>query len=388
MPQHDFIPHACHYDKDTILTRSGHLLQTICIKEFASSSQSESNVGEELKQLLSKHIQSNKFALYFHTVRKRKNLDTSPQMPSRFAQGLHEKWVKQNEWDNRFVNEIYVTVIRSGLPIKTGYKDAVRLFFMGGVVEHHARVLEQGAQELRSVVDAMLKTLASSGGLRLTLKYDDKVGYTSELLKFFAYILRLETNDVPLPAADLSVHLSKYKLIFGQNTFKFANANQEYYATILSLKRFDSISQHAIERLLQFQAQFVITSAVTFVSIAEALKFTEYQRYILTISKDKTFASESGIDPYFHPKQEYRETSFAAVQTTIMLVENTPGALESLSAKMNSLLAEIGIPAVREDLNLEHSYWAQYLMKYKNNLNYCHIYKALLTQEMIPEYLY
>jgi type IV secretion system protein VirB4 len=358
-PQRDFIPYACHYDKDTVLTRSGHLLQTICIKEFAAVSQLEANVRDNINKLLSQHIQSNKFALYFHTVRKRKNLDTSTQPSPAFAQGLHKNWVKQNEWNNRFVNDMYITVIRGGSSIKTGYKDAARLFFMNRVVENHTRALEQGAQELRSTVDSVLKSLADSGATRLSLKYSDKDEYSSELLQFFAYILRLETKDISLPTSDLAEHLTAYRLMFGQSTLKFANSEREYYASILSLKRFDSLSQHAIDKLLQFNAQFIISSAVTFVPIVEALKFTEYQRYMLTISKDKVFEGESGIDPYFHPKQEYRETSFCTAQTTIMLVESSQEALEKLTIRMNSLLNDVGIPAIREDLNLEHSYWSQ-----------------------------
>ena len=124
-PASDFIPYACHYNKETILTKNGELLQVIRIAGLSHEVLGKNKVSmrETIRKAIAEKVRSNNFSLCFHTIRKQVNLDTSPAFPSFVQDQLHKSWVRQNDWDHKFVNELYITVICSGMPIEVNIKN-------------------------------------------------------------------------------------------------------------------------------------------------------------------------------------------------------------------------------------------------------------------------
>ena len=67
-PDEDFIPYVCHYDKNTILTKNGELLQIIRITGFSDDSIMSEVVSlrDNIRDSIVDHIKENKFAFWFH----------------------------------------------------------------------------------------------------------------------------------------------------------------------------------------------------------------------------------------------------------------------------------------------------------------------------------
>ena len=70
---HNFIPYACYYDKNTILTKNGELLQSIRVKGLSyDTSGGDDSLRDSLVQHVFKRVPSNKFSFYLHTIREAK----------------------------------------------------------------------------------------------------------------------------------------------------------------------------------------------------------------------------------------------------------------------------------------------------------------------------
>ena len=76
-PVPSFIPYACHYDSNTILTKNGELLQTIKIVGFTYETLGGSSLSlrDTVRKAVLERVKSSNFALYFHTVRRKHSLD-------------------------------------------------------------------------------------------------------------------------------------------------------------------------------------------------------------------------------------------------------------------------------------------------------------------------
>ena len=86
----EFIPYACHFDDHTLLTKNGELMQVIKVTGFnfetvGHKAKEASDLRETLRQTIQKTFKTNKFALWLHTVRQKKNLATGGEYPEDFA---------------------------------------------------------------------------------------------------------------------------------------------------------------------------------------------------------------------------------------------------------------------------------------------------------------
>ena len=112
-PDQDFIPYVCHYDPDTILTKNGELLQVIRITGFGSASMNVDIVSlrDSVREAISSNISDAGVALWFHTIRRKKNIVPEGKFDDFFSDKLNEAWVAENRWNYQYVNELYITVI-------------------------------------------------------------------------------------------------------------------------------------------------------------------------------------------------------------------------------------------------------------------------------------
>lgn len=356
-----FIPYACHYNANTILTKNGELLQTIKIVGFTYETLGGSNIGlrELVRKVVSEQIKSTHFSLYFHTVRRKQSLDTHPKYSNYFSQKLHDEWVKKNSWDDKYVNELYLTVIHGAAPfVSTQPINLMTYFIPGKLYQAHDEYLEQAFIDLDATVNALLENLAHCGAVRLGLNLDPKLGYVSDLLKFFGKIIHLEETDMPMPMADLSRSLAKYKVAFGNNALEVKRDSSKFFASILSLKSYHEVSALVLDKFLQLPQEMVITQTINFADKIETLKNYHYQNYILKVSGDEEFQEILGLNDFFDDKKT-SPIDFCESQITVMLIADTIPLLEERVVSAAKTMFDIGMPVVREDLNLEHCFWSQ-----------------------------
>jgi type IV secretion system protein VirB4 len=379
-PASDFIPYACHYDKDTILTKNGELLQTIKIVGLSHEviGKRKNSMRELIRNTIATKFLSDNISLCFHTIRKEVNLDHKPLFPSFMQDQLHKSWVSQNEWNKKFVNELYITVISKGMPIEINVSNFSKMFFVSSLVTEHDEFLKNSYNNLAQLADVLLTELKDYGAVKLQVQYDEKIGYYSQLVTFFCNIIQLEKERTPVKMQDISKQLSQYNVAFGGNALEVRRGVKKIFATMLTIKDCHNISDRAVDKFLQISNQIVVTQTMNFVDEKTAFAQYAYQDYILNISGDNEFAEITGLKTVIDEKNNFNQTSFCHGQTTIMVIADTLEELESNAMVVAQRLNSFGISIIREDINAENCFWAQL----PGNFSYLVRKKTLLSRKV------
>ena len=95
----DFVPYACLCNPHTILTKNGELLQTIKMVGFSYEALSSAPVGlrEVIRQALLEHVREPRYAIWFHTMRRKQSLAPKGQFNEPFAAQVDRAWNQKND---------------------------------------------------------------------------------------------------------------------------------------------------------------------------------------------------------------------------------------------------------------------------------------------------
>jgi type IV secretion system protein VirB4 len=378
-PDEDLIPYVFHYDPNTILTKNGELLQTIRITGFSSTSIVSEIVSlrDSVRDAVADNIKDNKVALWFHTMRRKKNIVPKGEFKDSFAQKLNESWVKKNKWDDQYVNELYITVIVEGMDTSVGnFTSFLRSFSFGSTKRLHRDFLSEAHNKLSQIVNGIVDQVESYGAKILGINEWDNVIY-SEPMRFFGKIVNLYEERYPLSANDISSEMSTHKVAFGSRELEVVGDDNKNFAAILSLKEYFEISTEALDHILQLPFEFIITQSFDFSKSIKELDHFEYQNYILQVSGDEELRHEIGIADVVDSNQG-RTTDFGKLQTTIMVIANNRSDLEKDIKMIIEQFSSFGLVVVREDVFLEHCFWAQL----PGNFRYLRRQKLINTQNV------
>lgn len=356
----DFVPYACHYSPETILTKNGELIQIIKIVGFYNE-----RIGAETNDLrklihkaISENITSSDFAIWFHTIRKKHDLDPGGNFKVDFSKQLNAEWKKRNDWSNQYVNEVYISVIRDGISVGKGNpKEILSSALFTTLKKRHDNFLEMANKELTKVVNGMIECLKSFGASKLSV-VERKEGFYSEQLQFFAKILNLSEVPIPLPVRDLSEYLASSYIAFGFNTMEIRSIAGKKFGAIFTIKEARMPGANALDKFLQLPQEFIVAQTLDFINNKEALKEFRKPYDILVTSGSDDFANSIGLKDIVE-NDKGRATDFGNSQTTILLADSDLQQLEKNILLATDALKNLGIVATRRDLRLEECFWAQ-----------------------------
>lgn len=360
----EFVPYACHYDDRTILTKNGELMQVIKVTGFTYESVKKDDaerlsLRRALRQAIMESITTNNFALYFHTIRRKRDLSTGGVYPPGFAKELHQTWTKRHDWEHQYINELYVTIIIEGQSLSM--KD-VRGFFRAinfpKEMRYRMGYLDKSAQELDAVVGNIMQRLESYGAQRLQIREHPDGIYYSELSGFLSKILNLKYEPIPLATVDLSTMLPSHRILFGYNALEVKGDTGRHFGAMLTIKEYHEISSSSVDELLQIPQQFIVTETFDFVNNKKGMEAFAKQRRYMQITDDKFLAEASGLNAILAANKG-TSVDFGEHQITIMILEDTLALLERGVGFAVEALQSIGVFTFREDIFMEDSYWAQ-----------------------------
>lgn len=362
--EQDFIPYACHYDAETLLTKNGELMQTVKIVGFSFETVESENGGdlrETIRKAIRDGLDSNDFAVWFHTIRSRQNLSTSGggAYQESFPKYVHDTWNKRHDWEHKYINELYITIVREG---ETGsIRNAGRFLRSLNAArdnDERAQNLRRMHAELNTAMERMLEHLAPFGARKLGIFQRDDT-YYSEPMRFLGKILKLRDEDVPLEYEDLSTQLATDDVTFSFDAMEVrAPSGQRRFAAMLTIKEYRELSLASIDEFLQLPEEFVVTQSMDFINNENAYKSFKYQHYIVGLSNDTSLARVSGLNDIVNSAQG-QPTDYGEHQLTIFLTADDMKHLNRYVERTIEALNSLGIVAMREDLRLEESYWAQ-----------------------------
>lgn len=356
---HDFIPVACHYDKNTLLTKNGELIQIIQIDGVYSQIVRDDlvNLRSIIRDTIKKNINSDAFAFWVHTIRRKENLDDPAPYPDLFSANVHNIWRDKNYWDDKFINTLYISIVYHKPNLEISSVQSFLNSLSGQVLDKfHSDYFTNAALKLHQAVDNILQDLDFFGVRRLGIRYEEDEAF-SELVFLFRRIVNLNELPQPIPITDFSLSLGTHHYVVGNNQMQVKDKDGLTFASIISLKEYHEMSSEAIELLLNLPMEFVATEAFHFISKSKAIEKIAHTKYILDVSRSEEILHDRNIDTMVN--MEDKGVNFCNQQISIMVLDDDQEILTNNVARASAELSKRGIVHVLEDINLEQTFWAQ-----------------------------
>jgi type IV secretion system protein VirB4 len=355
----DFVPVACHYDKNTLLTKNGELLQTIEINGIHSEKISKDlfSLRAVVRKSIAESINCTKFAFWIHTIRRKANLDDPKDYPSFFPANVHDIWRRKNYWHDKFVNRLYITIVHDAPELKLkSFNSIVNSLFPKTIANFEEKFFSMAVTELNNTVDSMLEGLSSFGAEKLGIRFEGEECFSDPMF-LYRRIMQLNEENCPVPISDISKSLASHNYTVGSDKIEVVGESGKKFAAMMSIKEYQEVSAEAIDRFLQIPVEMVATEVFYFVDKKEVAPKFEHQNYILGISGDEDLKKMKGIDKIFDENQT--GARFCHQQISFMVMGNDLKTLDNQVSQASETLSRIGIVHVREDINLEKTFWAQ-----------------------------
>ncbi|WP_298465986.1 VirB4 family type IV secretion/conjugal transfer ATPase [uncultured Erythrobacter sp.] len=356
------LPYARHIDDVTIETRDGLLMQTIRLSGllFETADSDELNYRSGLRDAMLRTLGSSRFAVYHHVVRRRAEASLQPVTADDFSARLDEQWQAKLSGKQLYVNELFLTIVRRPLQGKIGFVDRMRSWFLRSS-NRNATLMAAEKHALDRARDAVMAAL-SAYDPRVLSVYETKDGPRSEPLEFLSCLFNADMRPVALPHGDLGHFIPARRISFGQDCVELAPTGDlpRRFVAMLSIKDYPGTTFPGMfDELYRLPFELHVSQSFAMVERAQALSQMNLAlrrmrsaedealslREELTAAKDEVAAGRAG---------------FGEHHSTIAVHAENLDALEDHVAEVIALLADLGINAVREDIALEPTYWAQF----------------------------
>jgi type IV secretion system protein VirB4 len=361
------LPYARHVDDVTLQTRDGFLLQTIRLGGllFETADTDELNYRAELRDAMLRSVGSSRFAIYHHVVRRRAEALLEAEFPDDFSRKLDASWRARLATREMYVNELFVTIVRRPMQGRVGMLDRIRDFVGKASTDKKAAQ----AAELRALTAASEALVASLDSYkpRILSVYESQHGHRSEPLEFLSHLYNGRLRPMVLPYGDLGQHIPFRRISFGEDAFELAPAGDvpRSFGAVVSIKDYPAQTLSGMfDELYRMPFEMTVTQSFAFVERGEALG-----RMNLALRRMRSTDDEATSlrDELSHAKDNVAagRASFGEHHSSIALRATSPEALDTQVAEVTATLADLGIVAVREEVALEPSYWAQFPGNFK-----------------------
>ena len=358
----DFLPYARHIDDSTIVTKNGYLFQTLTIDgiAFETADQSTLNHLKTVRNTLWRSIASSRYALYHHVIR-RKVSDYPNGRYRGFCAELDQRWQAKLGDKQLFVNDLYVTVVRRSLQGSVGFADTLGRLLSSATDRDAIRAQRRSdLKALYETTDNVLGSLAKYGARRLNV-YDTPQGPHSQMLEFLSYLLNHEQRPVKLPSSPLDTYLPYKRPLFGHETLELRGAAREdsLFGATLSIKEYGpGTGPGMLDALLRLPHELVITQSFAFIEKQKSLEALKRAGRIMDTADDAAVSQREQLlvaaDDLVGGRIHFGEHHLSCLVTG-----RTEAQLDRAVSDCIADLTDLGLIAVREDLNQEACFWAQ-----------------------------
>ncbi len=355
----NFIPIACHYNEHTLLTKDGKLLQLIKVDGISSEKISDNiqNLREIIRASVKKHTNSYDFTYWIHTIRERHNLDDPTPYKKLLPAHIHALWQRKNHWNDKYVNTLYISIVHDAAKIKIkNFASLINSLSTKLIVDFENKYLESSFQKLESLANNILNDLSAFDAEKLGITFENENTFSAPLF-LYNRIANINDSDCLVPIIDLSTAIGRSTYTISGDKMVVTNQEQnKKFISLLSLKEYQESSSEALDKFLQLPLELIITEIFYFVDkkvVASALKG---QDFFLKITNDDTLIKHKGINKFNDHKSSFE---FCNQQISIAIIEEDEDKLVASVAKAARELFKLGIVHVKEDLNIEQTFWAQ-----------------------------
>lgn len=365
------LPYARHVDDVTIETRDGMLMQVIHLQglPFETADTEEINYRKALRDGALRAIANSRFALYHHIVRREVSPAVEGEYGDDFSRTLDEAWKKRLAAKRLYVNELFLTIVRRPLQgragVVEGLVNAVTGRRPGGAQAAAAQAVDM--RELGSARESLLATLAPYGARVLSV-YDTPKGPCSEPLEFLSTLFNGEVRPVLLPRTDLGEYLPYRRVSFGAEALEFGAAGRlpRGFAAMVSIKDYPpQTAAGMLDDLLRLPYELTVSQSFAYVDRQASLDRMNLALRRMRAADDEALSLREGLTAAKDDVAAGR-AAFGEHHLSVMVRAETLNGLNEAVAEVQSAFTDMGVIAVREDVNLEPAFWAQFPGNFKD----------------------
>jgi len=363
------LPYARHLDDVTLETRDGLLTQVIHLAglPFETADSEELNYRKAVRDVMLRGLASSRFALYHHVVRRQVDAQTQGAFPDAFSADLDAAWSARLAARKLYVNDLFLTIVRRPLQGHGGLIDGFLRALKGTGRAEAAATLATDRRELDSARDSLISALAPYGA-RVLGVYDGPAGRCSEPLEFLSCLYNGEMRPVLVPQGDAGEYLPYRRASFGLETLELSRAGAlaRGFGSMVSIKDYPAqTTPGMLDDLLRLPCEMVITQSFGFVDRQPTL-----ERMNLALRRMKA-ADDDGISlraDLTRAKDDVvsGRAAFGEHHLSVLVRGESLDGLDRSTAEVMSAFTEMGAIAVREDINLEPAFWAQFPGNFKD----------------------
>jgi len=354
----DRLPYLGHANENTLITRSGQLLQTIHLRgfPFETASDDELNYRKSVREMLLRGAASSRQAIFHHVIRRRVATVPTPPPRNAFCRELDAAWKNRLESRSLYQNEIFLTLVRR--PLQGGAGLVEKLMRRPG---HSDAICQRDLRQLNAIRETFESALAPYGPRTLAL-YNGHSGQCSEIAEFLTLLLNGVAAPMLLPSGSLSHALPARRLHFGFDTIEFGSYATQgaSFGAIVSLKDYPVHTVPGmLDGVLRLPFEMVLTESFAFVDHQASLNRMTLALRRLRAADDDAVSLRRELaaakDDVASGRAAYGEHHLSLLVKAPTLEE-----LDASVADVQSAIAEMGAIAVREDVNLEPGFWGQF----------------------------
>jgi type IV secretion system protein VirB4 len=363
------LPYARHVDDATIETRDGMLLQIIKIDglSFETADTEDLNYRKAIRDTMLRSIAHARFAVVHHVVRSPVKPSLASDYPDAFSAELDRQWGERLDGRAMFVNDLYLTLVRRPATGRMGVLEKVADIFRGTSPQASAAQRARDMRELDSARDALMASLAPYGARVLSV-YDSRHGPCSEPLEFLSSLYNGELRPVLLPDTDIGHHIPYRRISFGLEAFELHTAPglARQFGAMISIKDYPPhTAPGMLDNLMRQPFEMTVTESFAFVDRQVALDRMNLALRRMRAADDDAMSLRRDLSVAKDDVSAGR-SAFGEHHMSVCVKADSLAALDRAAAEVQAAFTEEGIISVREDVNLEPSFWAQFPGNFKD----------------------
>jgi type IV secretion system protein VirB4 len=371
-PVSEFLPFKCHWNSNTVLTKKDEMLQVIKIGGYSFETADDEDVDsrKNMLNMLLKGMSAGGFSIYCHIIRRKTNIfgDDSPpidpniRISSSFTSYIDQEWRKKYARKKAFVNDLYLTVMKQSDTKGAAVVGHLYKRLLGAADK---KAWEEGMRdsydELEEITNRILSTLRDYDPILLGAR-ETPNGTYCDICEFLAKILNCGFSSPFLLPKNTTIdkYLANSRLYFGSKSIECRTANESRYAAILSVREYGPYTNAGmLDSFLQMPFELVISQSFSFTNRQVAISKMQLQQNRMIQSEDKAVSQVAEISQALDMAMS-GDIAFGDHHITVLVTANDPKVLETVVSNATTELMNTGVQAVREKINLEPAFWAQF----------------------------
>ena len=358
----DRLPYLRHVNEHTLETRDGMLLQVVHLEgfPFETADTEDLNHRHAVRETMLRSINNPRIALYHHIVRRRTPVGLESQFSNPLCAKIDALWQDRLKHRRLFVNDLFLTLVYKPSVGHVGLVDRLRdRLGRGASKASRAQFRAKEIRTLDAVRDGLIASLAPYQPRALGC-YESEAGECSEPLEMLSLLYNGELSPVLVPEGDVGQYLPYKRLSFGVDTLELKGAGDAKFGAMVSIKDYPSVATPGlIDNLLRLPCEMLVSESYVFSTRQSAQERIDLALRRLRAADDDTVSLRRGLSEAKDDVTVGR-TGFGEHHMSVLVRADGLDTLDQEAALVQAGLGDIGAIAVREDMNLEAAFWAQF----------------------------